>query len=232
MAETRFVKLLSIPKSFYVSGKLVGWKYAYKLPVMVRYNSVLNNLSGKVIIKDVPIKSRMLYIGFSSTGILDKKYCRSILEIRGTMIIEGTTTVGQGTKISIAKSGSLYLGDGFSSTSGGVFICVNNIHIGKGTAVAWDAMIMDTDWHSTMNPLTKEIHQAAGNIFIGDHCWIGTRCVVLKNTYLPNGCILAANSTANKHYSTPNTLIAGTPAIEKKHNITKSTLGDFQFLKQ
>ena len=119
MAETRFVKLLSIPKSFYVSGRLVGWKYAYKLPVMVRYNSVLNNLSGKVIIKDVPIKSRMLSIGFSSTGILDKKYCRSILEISGTMIIEGTVTFGQGTKISIAKSGSLYLGDGFSSTSGG-----------------------------------------------------------------------------------------------------------------
>ena len=232
MAETRFVKLLSIPKSFYVSGKLVGWKYAYKLPVMVRYNSVLNNLSGKVIIKDVPIKSRMLSIGFSSTGIFDKKYCRSILEIAGTFIIDGTVTFGQGTKISIAKSGSLYLGDGFSSTSGGVLICVNNIHIGKGTAVAWDAMIMDTDWHSTMNPLTKEIHQAAGSIFIGENCWIGTRCVVLKNTYLPNGCILAANSTANKDYSTPNTLIAGTPAIEKKHNITKSTLGDFQFLKQ
>lgn len=174
----------------------------------------------------------MLSIGFSSTGIFDKKYCRSILEISGTMIIEGTTTFGQGTKISIAKSGSLYLGDGFSSTSGGVLICVNNIHIGKGTAVAWDAMIMDTDWHSTMNPLTKEIHQAAGSIFIGENCWIGTRCVVLKNTYLPNGCILAANSTANKDYSTPNTLIGGTPAIEKKHNITKSTLGDFQFLKQ
>ena len=49
MADSRFVKLLSIPKSIYVSVKLLGWggvKYALKLPIFVRYNCVLNCLDG------------------------------------------------------------------------------------------------------------------------------------------------------------------------------------------
>lgn len=86
MADSRFVKLLSIPKSIYVSVKLLGWggvKYALKLPIFVRYNCVLNCLDGKVIVKKTPITPKMLSIGFSSTGIFDKKYSRTILEIAG-----------------------------------------------------------------------------------------------------------------------------------------------------
>lgn len=74
MADSRFVKLLSIPKSIYVSVKLLGWggvKYALKLPIFVRYNCVLNCLDGKVIVKKTPITPKMLSIGFSSTGIFD-----------------------------------------------------------------------------------------------------------------------------------------------------------------
>lgn len=35
-----------------------------------------------------------------------------------------------------------------------------------------------------------------------------------------------------KKYNTPNTLLAGTPAIEKKHNVIKSTNGDIQFIEK
>lgn len=232
MADSRFVKLLSIPKSIYVSGKLLGWKYALKLPIFVRYNSVLNCLDGNVIVKNTPIKKNLLSIGFSSTGIFDKRYSRTILEIAGLIELEGPVCFGQGTRLSVGKTGTLSLGAGFSSTAEGTFVCVNKMHIGRGTAIAWSAMVMDTDWHSVMNTETGELYQAAGEVYIGDYCWIGTRSLVLKNSYMPDGCILAANSTANKKYSSPNTLLAGTPATEKKHNIMKSTNGDFQFIEK
>lgn len=120
MADSRFVKLLSIPKSIYVSVKLLGWggvKYALKLPIFVRYNCVLNCLDGKVIVKKTPITPKMLSIGFSSTGIFDKKYSRTILEIAGLIELEGPVCFGQGTRLSVGKTGTLSLGAGFSSTA-------------------------------------------------------------------------------------------------------------------
>ena len=230
MSDSRFVRLISIPKSFYVSGKLVGWRQAFHLPIMVRYNCVLNDLSGHVDFGDSPIRYGMLYIGFSSTGIFDPRYSRSIIELSGVLKVKGKGMFGQGSRISIAKTGVMTIGDGFSSTAEGTFVCANRISIGEGTAMAWSAMIMDTDWHSTMNTETGELYQAAGEVTIGKHCWLGTRSMVVKDSLIPDGCILAANSTATKKYPTPNTLLAGTPAVEKKHNITKSTKGDFQFL--
>ena len=40
--------ILSIPKSFYVSLKYFSLKDAVKLPIMVRYNTVLLGLKGKI----------------------------------------------------------------------------------------------------------------------------------------------------------------------------------------
>ncbi len=175
MADSRFVKLLSIPKSIYVSVKLLGWggvKYALKLPIFVRYNCVLNCLDGKVIVKKTPITPKMLSIGFSSTGIFDKKYSRTILEIAGLIELEGPVCFGQGTRLSVGKTGTLSLGAGFSSTAESTFVCVNKMHMGVGTAIGWSAMVMDTDWHSVMNTETGELYQAAGEVYIGDYCWI------------------------------------------------------------
>lgn len=40
--------IFSIPKSFYVSLKYFSLKDAVKLPIMVRYNTVLLGLKGKI----------------------------------------------------------------------------------------------------------------------------------------------------------------------------------------
>lgn len=41
--------IFSIPKSFYVSLKYFPFKEAIKLPIMVRYNTVLLGLNGKIV---------------------------------------------------------------------------------------------------------------------------------------------------------------------------------------
>ena len=44
-------KILSVPKSFWVSLHFFRLKDALKLPFFVSYNCVLKNLSGDIIIK-------------------------------------------------------------------------------------------------------------------------------------------------------------------------------------
>lgn len=46
--NSKIEKILSIPKSFWVSLHFFGFKDAVKLPMFVRYNCVLKNLTGSV----------------------------------------------------------------------------------------------------------------------------------------------------------------------------------------
>ena len=40
--------LLSLPKSYYVSMKLLGFRRALRLPFLVRYNTKIIDLTGKI----------------------------------------------------------------------------------------------------------------------------------------------------------------------------------------
>lgn len=42
--------LLSVPKSFYVSVKLLGLKRSFRLPIVVKYNTKVLSLKGSVTI--------------------------------------------------------------------------------------------------------------------------------------------------------------------------------------
>lgn len=218
-------RLLSIPKSFYVSGKLTGWKNAYKLPICVRFNSLLKDLTGEVLIES-EIQSKMLLIGFGEIGIFDKRYSRTILEIKGKMILHGKAFFGHGAKISIGQKGTLDIGSNVCNTAEGTFVCFNNVSIGDNTSIGWNALITDNDFHSTENTETHQLSPTSGEIHIGKGVWICTRSVVLKNSYIPEGCIVAANSTICKKYTERNCLLAGTPAVQKKYNIRRSINGD------
>lgn len=49
--NNKIEKILSVPKSFWVSLHFFRLKDALKLPFFVRYNCVLKNLSGDIKIK-------------------------------------------------------------------------------------------------------------------------------------------------------------------------------------
>lgn len=219
-------RLLSLPKSFYVSARLTGWKTACRLPISVRYNCKLADLSGRVVFPN-KVQPNMLMIGFGDVGVFDKRYSRSILEIKGTIVVRGKANFGHGAKISIGPKGTLIVGDGVSNTAEGTIICFNKVTIEDNCAISWNTLITDTDFHSVENTDTHQIFPAYGEIHIGQGVWIGTRSVILKNTIIPDECIVAANSTACKHYTERNTLLAGNPAVVKKTHVRKSTIGDY-----
>jgi acetyltransferase-like isoleucine patch superfamily enzyme len=62
----------------------------------------------------------------------------------------------------------------------------------------------------------EKSYQASAPIKIGDYCFIGTNCVILGDTELPNYSILSAKSLLNKKYSEPYQLYGGVPAVPLK----------------
>jgi acetyltransferase-like isoleucine patch superfamily enzyme len=53
-------------------------------------------------------------------------------------------------------------------------------------------------------------------IVIGAYCFVGSSCVILGGSVLPDHCVLGALSLLNKRHSEPWGLYAGQPAERRK----------------
>ncbi len=85
--------------------------------------------------------------------------------------------------------------------------CTNTITIGRFTTVAGFQSQMLT--HSID---LQENRQSSQPITIGDYCFVGTNCVLLGGSALPNFCVLGAKSLLNKAFTETHQLYGGVPA--------------------
>ncbi|PXZ06205.1 acyltransferase [Gilliamella apicola] len=69
--------------------------------------------------------------------------------------------------------------------------------------------------HSSGQILNKPEHY----ITIGDHCWIGERVLLTKNTQISDNSIVAMGSIVTKNFLEENIIIGGNPAKIIKENI-------------
>lgn len=211
--------ILSIPKSFYVSLKYFSLKDAVKLPIMVRYNTVLLGLKGKIV-NSGGAKFAMLKVGFGNVGVFDKKYERTMLQIGGTIeLSDKKVCFGHGSRICVYPCGVLKFNGEFNNSTSMTIICCDHITFGDGVVTSWDTLVMDTDLHETENPFTKEVYPSSSPVVVGDNTWICARCVILKGSKLPSGSILSSASVLAKKYDEEYVMLAGSPAVIKKHNI-------------
>lgn len=215
-------KILSIPKSFWVSLHFFSLKDAIKLPVVVRYNTKIQALSGTIKVgRGGGKKTAMLSVGFSDVGIYDKKYSRTILEIKGTVVLKGSkVTLGHGSALSVQQGAIVTFGDNFCNTAEGKIVCQKSITFGNNVLTSWETLIMDTDWHAIQDVKTGEVSPIAKDIVIGDNVWIGTRSVILKGSTIPSGCIIGANTLCTKKFTQEQCVIAGNPAKVCKSDVT------------
>jgi acetyltransferase-like isoleucine patch superfamily enzyme len=118
------------------------------------------------------------------------------------------------------KPGKLILGKEFINTAAMTIVCNKEILFGNHVLTSWNTLVMDTDFHATYDTEKKHILPSERNVHIGSNVWIGTRSVILKGTDIADGCIVGACSLVSGQFNTPNTIIAGNPAQEKKHSRT------------
>lgn len=215
-------KLSSIPKSMYVSLRLFPLTQAVRLPILVRYNTKIVSLNGLITVNRGGVKTGMMQIGFGHVNIFDKRHERSMLELNGTISLSGTTCFGAGSRISVSRGAVLSLGDKFVNTAKCTIVCADKLTIGNNVLVSWDTLIMDTDWHETININTMHINEKSRPIEIGNNVWIAARATILKGSKIGNGSIVGAGVVITKQYDQENVVIAGNPARVVKDKVTRN----------
>lgn len=85
--------------------------------------------------------------------------------------------------------------------------CTNAVTIGKFTTLAgFQSQIL------THSIDLEQNRQASAPVRIGDRCFVGTNCVLLGGSTLPDHSVLGAKSLLNKSFTESHTLYGGVPA--------------------
>lgn len=109
---------------------------------------------------------------------------------------------------------------GFCSTFIEALNSNNSISVGTDCMFSDNVYIYNTDGHPIYSLKTNEIINKVKDLKIGNHVWVAKNATILKNTFIPDGCIVARNAvvSGNKFQET-NCVIAGNPACVKKRGI-------------
>jgi acetyltransferase-like isoleucine patch superfamily enzyme len=202
-----FIRNISILKTICFNFNYFAFKDAIRLPAFIYRRTKINSLKGKIIIKS-DIKTGMIRLGMPNLGNQDLKYSRTIWDVKGKIVISGDAIIGRGSKISIGKDGILFIGKHFTITGCSDIICHKSITFGDDCLLAWDILMMDTDFHLIQDEKGNIINSPKP-IVIGNHVWIGCRSTILKGVSIPNNNIVASNSVITKTFEVENCVIGG-----------------------
>lgn len=208
--------LRSIPISYYVCVKLLGFKKALRLPIFVRYNTHIISLKGEITI----LGRGRIKIGFGKTSEFDKKYERNIIKFNGNITFHSPCSFGQGCKIISEKNSKMEIGENFHNSAKLTISNRGHISIGCGAWVSWDTWICDTDFHQVIDIETGEASNPNGEVIIGNNVWIAANSMIMKGAQIPDGCIIGTGSLVRNPFSDANCLLAGSPAKVKRQNVT------------
>ena len=169
---------------------------------------------GGIKITSQIIKPFMIRIGFHTVPIIPEQ--RTVLDVKGVLVFEGTAHIGRGSRIVVRRGGTVELGDNFAISASSLINCYKHIKTGRDIQLAWGDLLMDGDAHVIYGEDGKIINESK-EIILGDKIWIGCDCKVLKGASIPNNSVVGANSvvTAGSKLE-PNSLIVGSPAKSVK----------------
>ena len=208
--------LRSIPKTLRFNLHYFPFATAIKMPVIVSHRTFLREMHGKVNLPE-NIETAMVKIGFGDVGHYDRKRSRTIWQVSGEVNFAGKASIGHGSKISVR--GKLNLGSKFNITAESTIVCAKEITFGNDCLVSWDVLVMDTDEHPIYNKEHERINPDKP-ITVGNHVWIGCKCVLLKGAEIPNDTVLAAGTQLRSSFAGENQIVGGNPPAILKRDVT------------
>lgn len=197
----------SIPKTLRFNLHYFPLKTALKFPVVVSHRTYLRELHGKVELPE-KVETAMIKIGFGDVGHYDRKRSRGIWQVSGTVSFGGKASIGHGSKLSVR--GHLSLGAGFNMTAESTIVCAKEIRFGDDCLLSWDILVMDTDEHPLYNKEDERINPDKA-ILVGNHVWIGCKCVLLKGAEVPDNTMVAAGTILKSAFAGNDQVIGGDP---------------------
>ena len=233
----------SIPKTLRFNLHYFPLKTALKLPVVVSHRTYLRELHGKVELPE-KVETAMVKIGFGDVGHYDRKRSRGIWQVSGTVSFGGKASIGHGSKLSVR--GHLSFGSDFNMTAESTIICAKEIRFSNDCLLAWDILVMDTDEHplySYRHETARRETRDSGSvprpevpcpesgymenerinpdkaILVGDHVWIGCKCVLLKGAEVPSNTVVAAGTLLTSAFNGQSQVIGGNPPVVLKSDV-------------
>ncbi|MCR5013897.1 MAG: hypothetical protein K6A28_03870 [Bacteroidales bacterium] len=210
-----FNVLRSIPKTLRFNFHYFPFKTAVKLPVIVSHRTYLRELHGKVSLPE-GADTASVKIGFGDVGHYDRKRSRTIWQVSGDVDFRGRASIGHGSKISVR--GRLELGDRFNITAESTIVCAERISFGDECLLSWDVLVMDTDEHPIYDKERVRINPDKP-IVVGNHVWIGCKCMLLKGAELPDSTVLAAGTTLRSPFHGEDQIVGGNPPSILKRDV-------------
>lgn len=90
----------------------------------------------------------------------------------------------------VIDGGELQVGDQVTVNRNTMIICHDQITIGNGCSIGPNVLIYDHDHKFDTDGIAKGFRTAP--VTIGDHCWIGGGCIVLRGSHIGEGCVIGA----------------------------------------
>lgn len=207
--------MLGICKTFYYNFKLLPFKQAIHLPIVMSGKTVVKlTHKGSIIFTSPSLRPAMLSFGMSH---LDYSYpAPNFVKIEGRLIIHGSGNhlIGPGGTLVIRKTGTLEIGNDFGVGHFSRFTISAHSKIGDNNMHSWQNLYMDNDSHPILNS-EKEIINPPKGFEIGDNVWFGARCTILKGVKVSDGCIIATNSLLTKSLEDKKSIYASSQKLKE-----------------
>lgn len=198
---------------------------------MIRIYYLIKFLRG-VIYQLVRLRVGLLFLGrgssimgfrlFKFSGILQIGNYSRINALRGDGILFGKRVkIGDYTIVESAMGLSstkerIILGDGVGIGDFSYLGGAGGLRIGDDTITGQYFSCHPENHIWTINSAGKENGTTRLGINVGQNCWIGAKVTVLDGSVIGDNCVVAAGAVV-KGVFPDNVLIAGVPAVVKKH---------------
>lgn len=208
-------------KSIWINFKVLPFRQAIRLPILLYSDTIFRNLSGSIIYRG-EARPFVIRIG-NDTCYPTTSRPLTIWDNRGSMILNGPISFIQGTYILVSEGATLEIGSkGTFLGANTKIMCFDHITIGDRVEVTWDCQFYDTSFHYVEDN-NGIISNLTSPIVIHDNCWIGNRCTISKGCVLPEYSILGSGSLANKDYTENGSfcMYTGVPATVKRKDVRR-----------
>lgn len=222
--ESRLVPpRLSLWRTFYFNFRTQPFSVAIKFPVYIYGRVHFPMLAGCVQING-PIYRGMIKIGKQDPFCATTGMGFVFVSPNARLIFNGPCHISTNVCLRLF-SGELILGKCLLFGSSVIFILNGKkIEIGDYTRIAFNTLIVNSNFHSIVDMETLTIKPHIRDIIIGRKCWIGNNSTISGGTILKDGTIVGAGSYVNKNFTKQveeHQMIAGRPAKILKSRLSR-----------
>lgn len=203
--------LLAMPRSIWYNFRLLPWRQACRLPLLVSHRTVVENLSGHLVLDAERLKVGLVKVGFNTCQCSDFHYDRTHLNLRGELHLYGKCAIGAGSHIEVAENAILSLGDDFNLGPKSLIVCHHSITFGRRVLTSWCCTFMDTDQHSLVDSDGNRTNPDRP-VTVGDNVWFGCHVILTKGVQMASDITVGAGSRLVGKYLEPRTVLSGNPA--------------------